>query len=217
MTSMSSSSERLRQLVHPEHTAIVTMELQKGIVGDEAILPALPVAVRESGLLDAAGRVCRAARSHGVRVVHATMRERPDGAGQAINCKIFAISARRRAEMGYSPTEIGRPGCELADELDAQPSDIEVSRMHGMTPFTGTELDAVLRNVGTRTVVLMGVSLNLGIIGAALSALDLGYQVIVVRDAVTGLPKEYAEAVLENSIAMIATIVTADELLAAWS
>ena len=63
----------------------------------------------------------------------------------------------------------------------------------------------------------MGVSLNLGIIGSALSAIDLGYQVVVVRDAVVGLPRAYAEAVLQNSIALIATIVTSEELLAAWS
>lgn len=193
------------------------MELQKGIVGADAILPALPIAVRESGMLDVAGRVCRAAREHGVRVLHATMEERPDGAGQAVNCRIFAIGAKRRAEVGYSPTEIGQPGVVLVDELDVQPGDITIPRMHGMTPFTGTELDAVVRNLGVRTIVLMGVSLNLGIIGAALSALDLGYQVIVVRDGVVGLPKAYADAVLENSLSMISTIVTADELIAAWS
>jgi nicotinamidase-related amidase len=210
-------NERLRTLVDPTHTAIVTMELQKGIVGlEDALLPALPQAVKDAGILETAGRVCKAARAAGARVLHATMRERPDGAGQAINCKIFAVGAKRRAAVGYSPTEIGRPGAELVDELDVRPSDIEVPRMHGMTPFTGTELDAVVRNLGAKTIVLMGVSLNLGIIGAALSALDHGYQVIVVRDAVAGVPKEYAEAVLENSIAMIATIVTADELIAAW-
>lgn len=214
---MATTEERLRQLVAPGQTAVVTMELQKGIVGGEALLPALPVAVREAGLLDAAGRVCRSARERGVRVVHATMRERPDGAGQAVNCRIFAVGVKRRAEVGHGPTDIGQPGVELVDELDVQPGDIEVPRMHGMTPFTGTELDAVVRNLGTRTIVLMGVSLNLGIIGAALSALDLGYQVVVVRDAVIGLPREYGEAVLANSLAMIATIVTADELLAAWA
>ena len=64
--------------------------------------------------------------------------------------------------------------------------------------------------------MLMGVSLNLGIMGGALSALDLGYQVVIVRDAVIGIPAEYGEAVLANSLAMIATIVTADELIAAW-
>jgi nicotinamidase-related amidase len=209
--------DRLRELIDPAHTAIVTMELQKGIVAGEAILPALANAVQEAGMLEVAGRVCRAARSHGVRVIHGTMRERPDGAGQAINCKIFAIGEKRRAETGYSPTEIGRPGVELVDELDVQPSDIEIPRMHGMTPFTGTELDAVIRNLGVKTIVLMGVSVNLGIMGAALSALDLGYQVIVVRDGVVGIPKEYADAVIENTLSMIATIVTADELIASWA
>lgn len=214
---MSKESDRLRELVEPNHTAIVTMELQKGIVGDEAILPALAVAVRETGALDVAGLVCRAARQHNVRILHATMEERADGAGQAINCKIFAIGAKRRVEVGYNPTDIGRPGVELVDELDVQATDIKVPRMHGMTPFTGTELDSIMRNLGVRTIVLMGVSLNLGITGAALSALDLGYQVIIVRDAVTGLPKAYADAVLENSLSMIATIVTSEELLAAWT
>jgi biuret amidohydrolase len=213
---MTSPPDRLRQLVQPSHSAIVTMELQKGIVGGEAILPALRVAVQEAGVLDAAGRVCRAARQNGVRVLHATLRERPDGAGQAVNCKIFAIGARRRAEHGSNPTDVGQPGVALVDELDVQPSDIEVPRMHGMTPFNGTELDAVIRNLGVRTIVLMGVSLNIGVVGAALSALDLGYQVVVVRDAVVGVPREYGEAVLTNTLAMIATIVTADELIAAW-
>jgi nicotinamidase-related amidase len=207
----------LIELVDPAHTVIVTMELQKGIVGDEAILPALPVAVREVGLLETAGKVCRAARVAGVRIVHQTMQTRPDGAGHAINCRIFAIGARRRAEVGFEPTDIGRPGAELVDELDVQPSDIEIPRMHGMTPFTGTELDAVVRNLGTKTVVFMGVSLNLGILGGAMSALDLGYQVVIVRDAVVGIPQEYGDAVLANTLSMIATIVTSDDLIAAWS
>lgn len=210
------NNERLRAIVDPSGVAVLTMELQKGIVGAEALLPALARAVSEADMLAAAGRVCRSAREHGARIVHATMRERPDGSGQSINCKISAIGAKRRAEVGYSPTDIGNPGVELVDELDVQSSDIEVPRMHGMTPFTGTELDAVIRNLGVRTIVLMGVSLNIGIMGAALSAVDLGYQVVIVSDAVVGLPKEYADAVLQHSLSMIATIVTADELIAAW-
>lgn len=193
------------------------MELQKGIVGAQALLPALPVAVAESGMLDVAGRVCRFARANGVRVLHATMRERHDGAGQAVNCTIFALAAKRRAELGHGPTDVGQPGVELVEELDVQAGDIEVPRSAGMTPFANTELDQIIRNLGGRTVVLMGVSLNLGIIGSALSAVDHGYQVVVVRDGVVGLPREYAEAVLQNSIAMIATIVTSEELLTAWS
>ena len=85
-----------------------------------------------------------------------------------------------------------------------------------MTPFTSTALDQILRNLGITTVIIIGVSLNVGVIGAALGAVDRGYQVVVVRDAVAGVPASYATDVLDNSIAMIATIVTADELVAAW-
>jgi nicotinamidase-related amidase len=209
--------ERLRDLARPEHTVVLTMELQKGVVGDLAILPALPVVVREVGLLEVAGRVCKAARASQIRVVHAMVEQRTDGVGQPVNSKVFAMLAKQRAQTGSAPTDIGQPGVALVDELAEQPSDVKVARMHGMTPFTGTELDAVIRSLGATTIVLVGVSLNLGILGAALSALDLGYQVIIVRDAVVGVPKEYGDAVLENSLAMIATIVDADELLAVWA
>ena len=50
-----------------------------------------------------------------------------------------------------------------------------------------------------------------------MSAVDLGYNVIIVRDGVCGVPREYADAVLENSLSLLATIVTADEVIAAWS
>jgi nicotinamidase-related amidase len=216
-TARSPKVDRLLAILDPAHTVVVTMELQKGIVGNEAILPALPIAVREAGLLEVASRVCAAGRAQGVPILHATMRERPDGLGQAVNCKIFAIAAKRRAETGHNPTDRDQPGVELADELNVASTDFEVPRSTGMTPFTSTELDQIIRNLGGKTIVLMGVSLNLGIIGSALSAIDLGYQVVVVRDGVVGLPKEYAEAVLQNSIAMIATIVTSEELLAVWS
>ena len=64
---------------------------------------------------------------------------------------------------------------------------------------------------------VVGFSPDLAAPGTYITATVGDRPVVVVRDAVTGLPREYAEAVLENSIAMIATVVTADELIAAWS
>jgi len=51
----------------------------------------------------------------------------------------------------------------------------------------------------------------------ALTALDLGYQVVIPTDAVAGVPREYAEAVLEHSLSLIATLTTTEEVLALWS
>ncbi|HKA03194.1 MAG TPA: cysteine hydrolase [Acidimicrobiales bacterium] len=215
-TATTRQAERLRQLVEPAHTAVLTMELQRGVVGAEGLLPALVEQVKRAGTLAVAGRVCAAARDVGVRVVHCTAESRPDGAGSAQNCKIFALGARRRREGGSSPTEVGSTGAGLVPELGEDPRDIVVPRLHGMSPFTSTSLDQILRNLGITTVVAMGVSVNLGVFGLAMSALDLGYQVILVRDGVVGIPVEYADAVIENSLSLISTVVTSDELLAAW-
>jgi len=213
---MTDPDERLRAILEPSTTAVLTMELQEGVVGDGALLRALVDEVNGSGTLDAVRRVCAAARGAGARVVHCTRLSRADGAGETLNCKIFALAARQKREVGHGATDIGTPGAELVAGLE-DPRDIVVPRLHGMTPFTSTSLDQILRNLGIRTVVATGVSVNLGIYGMAMSALDLGYQVVIPRDAVSGVPREYADLVLDNSLSLIATLVTSDQLLDAWS
>jgi len=205
----------LHTIAEPSRTAVLTMELQEGVVGSGALLPALGEEVERVGLLDTVRQLCGAARDVGARVVHCTAVTRADGAGGAQNCKIFALAERMRRESGLSPTQIGAPGAELVAGLE-DPRDIVVPRLHGMTPFTSTALDQILRNLGVTTVIATGVSINLGVIGMALSALDLGYQVVIVRNAVAGVPAEYAQAVVDNSLSLIATVVSSDELLEAW-
>jgi biuret amidohydrolase len=211
----SEPAEFIRQAVDPAHTAVLTMELQRGVVGEGATFPALVEEVARSGILATAGRVCAAARDAGARVVHCTAESRPDGAGSATNAKILALAARARRQ-GTSPIEVGSPGARLVPELGDDPRDIVVPRLHGLTPFTSTSLDQILRNLGVRTVVATGISINLAVLGMVISAVDLGYEVVLVRDAVAGVPAEYASAVIENSLSLISTVVTSDELLAVW-
>jgi nicotinamidase-related amidase len=213
---MAPPDDRLKGLLEPSTTAVLTMELQNGIVGDGAMLPALVEEVDRAGILDTVRRLCGAARDAGARVVHCTAVARADGAGSTANCKIFSLGARQRREQGYGATDLGTHGAELIPGLE-DPRDIVVPRLHGMTPFTATSLDQILRNLGIRTVVVTGASVNLGVFGMALSALDLGYQVVIPRDAVVGVPREYADAVLDNSLSLIATLVTADQVLEIWS
>ena len=213
---MTTRDERLRAILEPSTTAVLTMELQNGVVGQGAMFGALVDELRRAGTLDTVRRLCDGARHAGARVVHCTVAARPDGAGSTENCKIFAMSAKQRREHGSTATDIGTPGAELVPGLE-DPRDIVVPRMHGMTPFTSTSLDQILRNLGVRTVVATGVSVNLGVFGMALTALDLGYQVVIPTDAVAGVPRDYADAVLEHSLSLISTLTTTDELLALWT
>jgi nicotinamidase-related amidase len=213
---MAERDERLWTLLEPSTTAVLTMELQNGVVGDGALMRALVEEVQRAGTLDSVRRLCDAARGAGARVVHCTAVSRPDGAGSTANCKIFALAARQRREQGHGANDLGMPGAELIAGLE-DPRDIVVSRLHGMTPFTSTALDQILRNLGIRTVIATGVSVNLGVTGMTLSALDLGYQVVIPRDAVAGVPREYADAVLDNSLSLVATLTTVDQILEAWA
>ena len=208
---------RLKTLLDPETTAVLTMELQNGVVGAGALMKALVDEVERVGVRQTAGRLCDAARERGIQVVHCVAENRADGLGAIDNCKVFAMNNRLRRETGSTPIDQGTEGAKLVSELGPDDRDIVIARIHGLTPFTQTSLDQILRNLAIRTLVVTGVSINMGIFGTVMSAVDLGYNVIIVRDGVCGVPREYADAVLENSLSLLATIVTADEVIAAWS
>jgi nicotinamidase-related amidase len=203
----------LRTLTTPATTAVITMELQRGVTGDLAAMAELAEEVRTAGVIDNVARLCRAARGAGAKVVHCTAVFRPDRLGSKVNSRIAAASLK----LNQGRLDIGQPGAEVMPEIGPEPGDIEISRTHGMTPFTSTSLDQVLRNMGITTVVATGNSINVGVLGLVLTATDLGYQVVVPRDAVAGVPKAYADAVLEHTIAMLATVCTTDDLTAVWA
>ena len=201
----------LAEMVAPGHTAMLTMEMQRGIIGDLAVIPDLAAEVANQSVIANAARLAAAAREAGVRVVHCTAEFRADRAGSIANAPMLAVMMRSPGHL-----EVGSPATEVVDELGPHPSDIVSSRRHGISPFTGTDLDAILRNLGVGTVVATGVSLNLGIPGLAIEAVNLGYRVAVVTDAVAGVPREYGRAVMDNTLALLATRVTVNDLIAAW-
>lgn len=207
---------RLRALVNGGRAAVLTMELQEGVVGREALMQSLVEAVDAGGLRRVAGDVCAEARLRNVPVVHCVAENRPDGRGASDNCAVFAMNDRLRRDTGRTPIDIGSPGAALIPELGPEPDDLVVSRLHGLTPFTQTSLDQILRNLDVDTVIVVGVSVNIGIMGTVISAVDLGYNVVLIRDGVCGVPREYADAVLEHTMPLLATVVTSADLRAAW-
>ena len=192
--------------------AVVTMELERGVVGDLATLEELRSAAAERGTLAACGRLVEGARAAGVPVIHAIAEWRADRAGTTLNAPLFRALARNPGQI-----LAGTEAVELIPELGDTSRDLRSVRRHGLTPFTGTDLDALLRSLRVDTVVACGVSLNVGVVGLALSAADLGYRVLVPTDAVVGVPLDYGDAVIRNTLAMVATLTTVDDLVGRWS
>ncbi|OMC10859.1 cysteine hydrolase [Mycobacterium sp. SP-6446] len=200
----------LKDLAAPAHTAIVTQECQGAVIGPHAGLAALAKEARRVALPNIV-RLLPVARAAGVRVVHCLVQRRPDGLGSSHNAKIFALG---RGEVDIVP---GTPGASVLPELGPEPTDLVLSRWHGVGPMGGTDLDAVLRNLGVSTIVVVGVSLNIAIPNVVMDAVNAAYRVIVPRDAVTGIPTEYGEAIIANTLSLLATITATDDLLEVWT
>jgi nicotinamidase-related amidase len=201
----------LSELLDPAHTALVTQEIQRGVVGAGSALPELAKAVARVDLLAQVARLLSAARAAGVRVVHCTAERRADAFGANRNARLFAYMAK-----SAHPLRPGSEAAALAPEIGARPEEPVLARLHGVSPFQGTELDFLLRNEGVTTLVGVGVSVNVAIQNLAFDAVNAGYQVVIPKDAVAGFPAEYVEMVFAHTLSAIATLTTTDEVIAAW-
>ena len=199
-------------LVEPGRVAVVTMELQRGVVGDLASIPALQKAVETAGVIPNTARLAAAARNAGVRVIHCTASFRRDRAGSFRTIPMVN-------ELLENPDHLvtGSAEAEIVPELGPEPEDLHSDRLHGMSPFTGTPLNAMLRSIGADVVIATGISLNVGIIGLTIEALNHGYHVVIPADCVVGFPVDYGEQMLRHSLSLLATVTSGDAIAATWS
>ena len=200
----------LATLVAPATSALVLQEVQRGVVGEPSVLPELAAECARVRLVDHCDALARAARDAGVPVVHCIAATRPDGLGANRNARLFAGVSK--APVALAP---GSPAVEPA--IDVGPADLVLTRHQGIGPMAGTEVDAVLRNQGVTTIVGVGVSLNVGMLDLAFDAVNAGYQIVMPRDAVAGVPTAYADDVLRLTLSLVATISTTAEIVSAWS
>ena len=201
-------------LVDPSRTAIVINECQRGVVGDLATLGALKEQV--GPVLTNLGRLVDAGRAAGVQVVHCVAKGRADGKGGNTNTRMAGVARRARSQPGYVPPD-PEAFAEVVPEIGVDPDDFVLSRIHGMSCMSDTGLDPLLRNLGVSTIVVGGVSVNVGVTNLAMDAMNRSYNDVCPRDGAAGVPPEYAEAVMEHTMSMIARLTTVDELVGIWS
>jgi nicotinamidase-related amidase len=201
----------LRELVDPAHTALVMNECQQGVIGTRSSLPELAKSAR-LGMVPKLAALTGAARRAGATVVHGIAMRRPDGKGANTNARLFAYAARAPVQL-HPDTE----AVEIVPEIGVEDGDLVTTRLHGLSPFQGTEMDSLLRNLGIRTVISAGVSINVAVTNLTFDAVNAGYQVVIPRDCVAATPPAYADAVFEHTLSMVATIVESEDILALWT
>ena len=147
----------LAALIAPATTAVITSECQRGVVGDLSNLPELGEAAA-GGMLARIAEITGAARRVSSHVIHCTAERRADGAGANQNSRLFQYMAKAK-----HPLIEGTPAVEIVPEIDVMEGDFVLSRLHGLSPFHGTDLDPILRNLGVTAIIATGVSVNVAI------------------------------------------------------
>ncbi|NUP20517.1 MAG: cysteine hydrolase [Streptomyces sp.] len=198
----------LSELLDPSTTVLLTVECQQGVVGPDSALPQLAEEARASGALGNVARLVDAAHESGVQVIHAIAERRPDGRGANHNARLFRAAERLPVQQ-LSGTEAVR----VAAPIEVAEEDLVVRRLHGLSPIQGTDVDALLRNLGCRTLVITGVSANVAVPNAVFDAVNRGYTAVVPTDAIAGVPSDYTPAMIRNTLALVATVATTDEVL----
>ncbi|MEI7594057.1 MAG: isochorismatase family protein [Actinomycetes bacterium] len=201
----------LKTLVDPVHTVFVTQECQGAVLGPNAALPQLAEIAHREAVPNIA-RLVRAARTVSVPVVHCVAMRRDDGLGSNHNARLFLGMLKTGV-----PLTPGTEAVKVISEIGVEPEDVVLSRFHGLGPMGGTDLDPILRNMGVTTIVGVGVSINVAMLNFVMDAVNAGYQFVMPRDAVAGIPEAYGQQVLDNTISLLATLPTTDELIAAWT
>jgi nicotinamidase-related amidase len=170
-------------------TALVVIDLQKGVVGLPAVHPIGEIVARTAQL-------ARAFRERGLPVV-------------LVNA---SGAAPGRTDAGPRKFSFPPDWTELVPELEQHPGDHLVTKQR-WGAFLGTTLDDYLLRRGVTQVVLTGVATSAGVESTARSAYDLGYNVTLVVDAITDRDADAHRHCVEKIFPRLGETATAEDVL----
>jgi nicotinamidase-related amidase len=180
-----------------ERTALVVIDLQKGIVANPALRP----------------HSSREVVANAARLVNAF-----HGKSMPVFL-VHVLPTKETALRVISDTAFSRPApapdfSEFVPELAPAASDVVIAKRQ-WGAFHGTELDLQLRRRGMETIVLCGISTDRGVESTARFAYEYGYQQIFVEDAMAASSEEQHRAAVDFIFKSIGRVRSTDEVLRA--
>ncbi len=184
----------------PAKTGLVLIDLQQGIMGR----PLQPHAT--ATVLQNSARLAARFRALGAPVILVRVAFHPD-------LKDF-LALPSDVGSPFNPNALPPTWADLVPEIGRASGDIVITK-HQWGAFYGTELDLQLRRRGVTTIVLGGVSTNVGVESTARSAYDHGYAQVFAEDATASNSGEAHAFTMTTTFARIGHVRSTDEILAA--
>jgi nicotinamidase-related amidase len=184
-------------VIDKKKTALVVIDLQKGI----AAQPTRPYPVQD--VIRNAAQLAAAFRKNTMPVflVHVVL-------GPETILKV--ISDESFAQSGPTPPDWS----EIVPDLGPAPSDVVITKRQ-WGAFYGTDLELQLRRRGMETIVLCGISTDMGVESTARFAYEYGFQQVFAEDAMASRSDEQHRAAVNFIFPRMGRVRTTKEVLAA--
>lgn len=185
--------------IHRLHTALVVIDLQKGIVSrTTAPYPSSTVVAN-------AARLAAACRDRGFFVVLVSVAFAADQ-GDRLNrpCDQPAPPARGG----------GTDWAAIVPELNPQVTDYRIIK-HQWGAFYGTDLDLQLRRRGIDTLILCGIATNIGVETTARNAGERNYAQIFAEDAMAAMSAAEHAMSVTTILPRLGYVRSTDEIISA--
>ena len=115
---------------------------------------------------------------------------------------------------GGAPMLAGTPAAEIIDEIRPQPKDWVIMKPR-FSAFYGTNLESILTNLGTETILVGGISTQRSVEGTARDAKNRDMQCIVVSDCCTAGEIDVHDMTIKHVLPLLVRVRTTDEVIAA--
>ncbi|HTV13902.1 MAG TPA: isochorismatase family cysteine hydrolase [Acidobacteriaceae bacterium] len=184
----------------PARTAVLSMDMQNGIVG--------MYAGSAPEMLARCADVLKAARSRKAQVIHIRVGFRPGLPEVSERNMLFgAIRSSDRHQQLFHGT-----GGDIHPALGPEESDIVVTK-HRVSAFAGTDLAMILRAQEIDTLVLFGIATSGVVLSTLLEASDADYRLIVVRDCCLDMDADLHACLIDKVFSRRASVVSAAEFV----
>jgi nicotinamidase-related amidase len=183
-------------LLDPKQTALVLIDLQKGILQRQTAPHSA------SDVLTRSVRLAERFRGSGGLVVLVHVSFSPDG-GDRLTPPTDEPPAAAATQPGWD---------EISPDLGRGPKDIVITKRQ-WGAFYGTQLDLQLRRRGIRAIVIGGIATNFGVESTARDAFERGYGLVFVEDAMAGLSAEAHSFAIKTIFPRIGRIRSTQEVL----
>jgi len=164
---------------------------------------------KKVGFIPNITRLVEGARAAGLQIVYA-----PHGLNEHSFDDVKYVPHRMTAAMEYHIFWEGEFGGDFYEPFRPQEGDIVASRHRSFDAFMKTDLDAKLKQRGIEKVIFAGITSQTCVEGTGRHALELGYHLTFLKDAVAEFTDEAHRAAIEISYPTFGhQVLTVDEFL----